>query len=357
MARLFTCGWETGLAEEIGAAMETNATTATGSVVSATPTPRSGAYCYRLYMNDRNDRSAHKRITFASSLSEHYGRFACALADGSGDTSFFRINDSAGGAQITLRWTSVDGLVKMYVGATLTATSSTPVTAGGDWHVYTYRYVASNTTGVFTLEVDGDSAIDYSGDTQATANANAGSVDLLMANNIDVGSNNAYLGYSAFDDVAFNDTTGTVQNGHCGDGAVLLLKPSGNGNSSQLVGSDGNSVDNYALVDDVPASATDYVASSIVGNLDSYACGDIPDPYNAVTLVQPIAYAALAAAGEGDIRTGVRSGGTDYPDAADRPLTTTYQFIRGDVLYVDPADSGAWTTTKVNALEPLVKVT
>ena len=79
-----------------------------------------------------------------------------------------------------------------------------------------------------------------------------------------------------FDDVYLVDTS--APNGDfLGDVRVAYLAPNGNGASSQFVGSDLNSVDNYLLVDEVPANDdTDYVQSDVLNNIDTYALADLP---------------------------------------------------------------------------------
>jgi hypothetical protein len=163
--------------------------------------------------------------------------------------------------------------------------------------------------------------------------------------------------YSAFDDLAINDTTGAVQNASPGWGGVVMLSPmTGASAHSQLVGSDGNSVDNYALVDEIPPATADYVESGTPDEIDSYVLSNVPAAYDTVVLVQPIVYAALEGAGAGDIRLGILSDATEVYDAADKPLGTSYAFIQGDPIYADPDGPTAWTVAAANLLELCVKV-
>jgi hypothetical protein len=358
MARLITCGGETGLATEIGASFVNSGSVA---LVTSTPTPRSGAYCFKYTLtHNGGGRYAHSRIALRAPKSEIFIRAAFTHVWPAGETTtdaILKLLDSAGDSQIYLAFDRVGLQLKAYRGATWTGVligTASELILDGQWNLFEIRYVPHSTSGILQVWLNNILAIDFAGNTQATGNANVQFIDLGIFRPVISTVTGPWI---AFDDIAVNDTTGAVQNGRCGDGSVLYQKSVGNGNSSQFVGSDGNSADNYALVDEVPPDTADYVASSTPGNQDGYTIESIPAPYNAVRLVQPIAYAALAAPGEGDIRTGVRSGGTDYPDAADSPLTDAYQFIRGDVLYADPADSGAWTIAKTNALEVIVKAT
>jgi len=286
------------------------------------------------------------------------------IANGAGpniEAPIIQLLDSAGVGQVYFTINFNTGVVRAYRGATFTGTqlgSTTPVALLNAWNALEFRLkVAESPDGILTVWLNEVEVLTFTGDTAATANLNILTLILGIRNNgsVSVGPG----AYSVYDDIAVNDTTGGVQDGRTGDAAVLYLPGNADGNSegagTAWDGSDGNQVDNWVQTDEVPPATADYNTSADVNDIDSFGCADVPAPYTAVTLVQPVAYAALAAAGEGDIRTGVRSSATDYPDAADRPLTTTYQMIHGDVLYLDPA-GGAWDTTKVNALEVLVKV-
>jgi hypothetical protein len=262
--------------------------------------------------------------------------------------TFYRHYNSAGQAQMELRYRPTDGVILAYIGSTLVATASAGI-AREEWACLRIRHLIHGSTGVLQVMRDGNVLLDFSGDTHATGLVDIASYGIGWIARTGNGSTGDQ--YIAWDDLADNDTSGDVENGLPADGAVLLLKPNGNGASSQLVGSDGNQVDNYALVDEVPPDSADYVASSTPDQQDTYALEDVPAPYNAVRLVQPVSYAALATAGTGALRNVVRSGGTDYADAADTALGTTYGFVKGDALYTDPADDAPWTVAKVDALE------
>jgi hypothetical protein len=351
MARLLTCGWETGLANEGGAATNGGSGASVPAIVTSNPSPRSGSYCLKCVSGGSTNAYSQERVTLPGNPVEILGRalFLQVSKGGVSNDGIVRCSDSAGTSHIYLTADPSSGAIKAYRGTmhtgTLLATGSAPSTVD-EWNLIEFRVSIDDSTGVVQVKLNGDMVIDFAGDTRNGGNAEIGFVDF-----------GCYTGSSlnasptvSFDDVAINDTAGDVQNSWPGDGAVLLLKPSGNGNSSQLVGSDGNQVDNYALVDEVPANSADYVASSTADQQDTYALEDVGDPYKSVILAQPIAYAALAAAGTGALRTVVRAGETDYADEADRSLGTSYQFIRGDVRYTHPSGA-AWSLANFNAIE------
>lgn len=70
-----------------------------------------------------------------------------------------------------------------------------------------------------------------------------------------------------FDDIYCCDATGSVNNDFLGVKQVVALMPNAAGDSNQWTPSSG---DNYACVDERPASDTDYVQSETVDHLDLY---------------------------------------------------------------------------------------
>lgn len=51
---------------------------------------------------------------------------------------------------------------------------------------------------------------------------------------------------------------------------IDTLRPNGNGYLNEWLGSDGNSIDNYAMVNETPPSTLEYVESSVDGQRDMY---------------------------------------------------------------------------------------
>jgi hypothetical protein len=135
------------------------------------------------------------------------------------------------------------------------------------------------------------------------------------------------------------------------------LDPTGNGNSSGLLGSDGNSTDNYLLVDDGfdHDSDTTYVQGSVVGDKDTYAMEDLPTPPLTIYAVLPVVTAKKTDAGTRSIVPVIRRSGTDYDAATEHFLGTSYQSFR-QAIDLDPSTGLAWTEAGVNAMELGVKV-
>jgi hypothetical protein len=261
--------------------------------------------------------------------------------------------DEGGSIQITVTRSHVDDLLRVYRGTragTLLATSSDPISALGWTLLRGYIKISANALlGRFVIYKNATAIIDFTGITQNTASEYVATWNIGKC--VPSGTHSIGPSYSGFDDICWNDTLGTYDTTYPGGGGFVILMPDGNGDQSQLVGSDGNSTDNYLLVDEKPPNTSDYVASGTADNEDDYTLSALAGGYNVINHVMPIVYAALASAGTGGVRSVLRVGGVSYPDAADRMLGTSYGFVQGDLRYIDPSDSAAWTPTKVNALQ------
>jgi hypothetical protein len=288
--------------------------------------------------------SANSRLTLASS----YGpTFMCGMAIKSsftGPAALLGLCDS-GSAQVFL-W--VDASRKVYV----TRGDSTDITgpgvttlADGVFHYFEIKCLLHDSTGTIKVVVDGVTELDLTGlDTKSTANATVNQIQLLRQ-----------TAATYYDDLYFCDTTGGAPtNDLLGDVRVECLFPTGNGNSSQLLGSDSNSVDNYLLVDEAaPNDDTDYVGSATVGQKDTYVTGDLTSASGTVYGIQLTPYAKKTDAGTRSLATIARLGGVEV-DSATTPLLTAYTY-HPDIREAKPG-GGVWTVADVNNAEFGVKV-
>lgn len=250
-----------------------------------------------------------------------------------------------GGTELgSIRRNASTGRLEAYVGGTLTATG-TLVTTNLTWYMLEVHVKIADASGDIEVKVDGSATldIDYSGDTKPGA---ATQVDLLKLNG---GSGSSFLTY--YDDLGLNDTTGGVDDSWCGDGRIILLTTNGNGDVSQLMGSDGNQTDNYLLVDDVPDdSDTTYVEGSVVDERDLYAliaCG-----LSGVDIirVQAVAVAKDTVASGGKIALVVKTNTVEYA-GSDQELLTSYAIIKGADYKLNPNTSAAWSISELDALQ------
>jgi hypothetical protein len=158
-----------------------------------------------------------------------------------------------------------------------------------------------------------------------------------------------------FDDLYVANEQGSVNNDFIGECRVRCLLPNGNGNSSQLVGSDGNSVNNYQLVDEATPDTTDYVFSSTVGDKDTYTFTDLPDTSGTVAGVQVSALGLKTDVGARTLAVVTRHASSEH-DSIDLGLPTVTPAYVYEVQDTNPVAGGAWLRTDVNAAEFGVKV-
>jgi len=158
------------------------------------------------------------------------------------------------------------------------------------------------------------------------------------------------------DDISLNDITGSEDNSWCGYNHVIGLIPNINGDSSGFVGSDGNSTNNYQLVDDVPASTGDYVESDVLDTKDFYNVSTLSLSANDV--IQRVWVGARARVtntdGGNGLKLGVKSSGAEIFDASAQLLGIDWAYYRTADIKADGA--GAWNESKINALQIGMKV-
>ena len=173
------------------------------------------------------------------------------------------------------------------------------------------------------------------------------------------------------DDLAINDTSGSFQTSWPGAEHVIALRPNGNGDNSDWGGSDGNSTDNYLLVNEVPPSSTEYVEDNTANQIDDYELEATPAAMESNAVINVVhvgVYAAVSDATGGDpdivLRIKSASGGTveesssldcnsvTYQGPAPLPALTTYALT----LYDLPgASTTAWTKADLDTAQAGVR--
>lgn len=197
--------------------------------------------------------------------------------------------------------------------------------------------------GSVVVRSNGVTVISFSGDTK---NGGTGT-------NIDaVGCGVASGVTGLFDDIYICDTTGSAPyNAFLGDVRVHTMSPSAAGTTTQFTPSSGA---NYTTVDELPYSATDYVAASSTTLKDTYQMSDLPAGAATIFAVQTNLIAKKTDAGNIAIKPVVRSGGTDYSGASTALISSDLTISHLRVQ--DPATSTAWTAAGVNGMEAGVEI-
>jgi hypothetical protein len=273
--------------------------------------------------------------------------FAVKPLTGSNSGSLVQLKNGASTIQDDIYWDNGTQCLSVRRAGTTTLGTGSRLLAPETWHYVELRIVVSNTVGVVQLHVDGANDINLS--SQDTLNSGT-TIDRFTFG--DAGASNISCD---IDDVYICDASGSApSNTFLGDVRIECTHPNGNGNSSQLVGSDGNSTDNYLLVDETTSDGdTTYVQSSVVNDKDTYAYGNLSSVSGSVYGVQPIAHARKTDASSRSMKTIARLSGTEV-DGPDQTLATSYAMYY-DIRETKPG-GGAWTISDVNSAEFGVKV-
>lgn len=232
---------------------------------------------------------------------------------------------------------STSGQLQACRAGVVLASSAAGLIVAGAWNFIEMRATIADAAGVIEVKLNGVQVINFSGDTK-----NAGT-----ATNFDAVSICSDLNVVYDDFYVLNSSGSAPQNTFLGEVVVQTLVPNAAGASTQFtpVGS----ATNYENVDELPYSATDYNASSTVGHKDSYGLSNLDAATGTIFGVQANMIASKTGIGAAGLRSLVRSGGTDYPDAS-QALTATPAWY-GAIRETDPATAVAWTASGVNALE------
>lgn len=296
------------------------------------------------------DGGSHYGTKVVSASDEHATFIAGAavkLPNFIGYSFLMLCSDSGATVHVSLNATS-GGVLQARRGeeGTLLGSSASGKVQTGVWHYIELKATLHDTTGTVDVQVDGTNVISLT--SQDTKNGGTKSV-------FDSFKIHGESGQHYFDDIYLCNGAGTKNNDFLGDTKVYALAPSGNGNYSQLVGSDSDSTDNYLLVDEAPTpSGTDYVGSATVGNKDTYTYADLTPTSGTIHGVYLHNYAQKTDTGAKSMRRVVRSGGTDSA-GSDLTLPTSWAWF-GELMEQNPVGPADWTVASVNAAEFGVEV-
>lgn len=326
--------WNIVVSDLNGFGISTTKRTGTYALNLTTGTER---YAYFVH-HDTSKYHAHWTCGFGLNISSGNGFNFLALLDTSGSLAIFFKKTSLG-ELIVYRGDNVE------LGRT-----DAGVIHNDTWHYVEVDVILSDTVGEVKLRIDGKTPPGWSDLTNTdTRSAGAQFGGWMFSNGRGVPYGDECN--VRIDDMYIVNSDGTAPQGLQGDTRVYKLYPNGNGNYSQLTGSDGNSVDNYLQVDegDGDPSSADYNGSSTDGNKDTYTFGDLPVATGGVIGVQVNSFAAKTEAGTKACRAIARRAGVDGV-GDDRTLQTSY-FTHRQHWSADPTDASAWSIAKVNASE------
>jgi len=259
------------------------------------------------------------------------------------NTDFLWFRDTVSTAShLEVDYIGTDGHLDFICGSG-TFSSSAGTIPTDQWCFVEVKLTVNATTGSFDCWVDGSSIMSQTNkDTYGAGNT--------YTNWFQLGHASAFTGNIWWDSYYFLNAAGSAPfNDKLGVVRIHQDLPTGNGNSSVLVGSDGNSTNNYQQVDDLPASESTYNGSSTQGDKDTYAFGSLPSTSSSILGVVVSTLTEKNDVGAKFGRIVNRSGSTDYAG-------TTYELSQGysldwELLETDPDTASAWTESGYNAAE------
>ena len=262
---------------------------------------------------------------------------------------------SGGTTHLVVTAAATTGIIQLRLGSTTgTILQTSPGSVAISHLQYAYvevRATIADSGGTCIVKVNGVEAINYTGDTK-----NAGTTTTIdeigfAATSVISGGYVYWDDFYVLDGTDATAATGRPDNTFLGDVRVEALRPNGNGALSQWVGSDGNSTDNYLLVDEVPANATDYTGTATAGNRDLWTLEDVTAGAQAVFGVQPIYVVQKSDSGAASVKFIARdSGGTVSQLGSTLVLGTTFAHTSPGTFPTKPA-GGAWSVADVNGMQ------
>jgi len=251
-----------------------------------------------------------------------------------------------------LRWYA-DGTLRAFCGATQVESASVPELQYEDrWIHIGIDVLIDASAGWFYAYVDGTEEISFDGDT----NDGGTTFDRAIIGNATIDGTEKWDDYLYIDDFYWNDSAGEVAPALPTGYRYHLMLPDGDGNYSQFTGSDGDQVNNYMMVDEIPPDDdTTYVSDDTDTNRDSYAMDAYTIPVGTtVNAVIPIAKARKESAGSTyGMSLFTRVSGTNQ-DGSKESLGTSWGWI-WDRQTTDPA-AGSWDQSDITGLEVGIQV-
>lgn len=278
-------------------------------------------------------------------ISDFYASFALRAGTNMSSTNILRVySDNNTTQHLSLSMDANNRLV-VYRGSVssgvVLGTSSVPFSILGHWRSINVYFKIDDAAGRAVVRVDGSTQIDFTGDTR-----NGGSSTDIDALRFDLPSGST----NGIADLVVCDGLGSVNNTYPGDIACIRRLPNANGVYAEFTGTDGNSTDNYQLVDEAPSNDSDYTYATEPGKRDSYGIQDMPVSTVSIMGVRAVAKTAKSGAGAAGMSILLRENGVDTYSTS-MPLSTSFAWQADTIRETKPSDSTAWSISDVNNME------
>jgi hypothetical protein len=267
---------------------------------------------------------------------------------GPNPSSFIIMRGSETGIDVRL-WLRGDGSIHATGPFGTGSDSATGLVTLGIWHYLEIKYLSDNTVGTYEVRINETTVLSDTGlDTQSGTSPYSASVFFP-------GSGGATdMDDQYWDDFYLCDDTTSFNNDFLGDTAVHSLYPIGDGNTTDMLGSDGDQIDNWELVNEATPSATDYVGAQTVGFKDTYAMENLGSTAYTVHGIQTSVYGAKSDVGLKYMRHVLRTGstgGAQSDNVSDTDILNTSYAMTAKIWSVNPATASTWTEGEISAIE------
>lgn len=363
MARLWHCGFElNSLASNIEVTSASGGGTSTGTIV--TSPVRSGTYAYRTENTTASPTSGNRFCSYTFSSSDIDGPFffrcyfRVAAFPVSAATHLTYFANAAGTSKGMIRLTTAGELFLANGSQTQIGSRTAPIGLN-TWYRLEFKFFNSTSSGFLEMEAryaveDGPATVIATTTTATTT----GSVSKIL-----FGSLNTSTGYDIyFDDVALNDSTGSVENSYPTPGKIIHLRPNAAGDNTGLTDGVTDNVNHYLNVDEAsPDGDTTYNQSALASQIDDYNIDNSGlSAKDTVTVVSVGINFRKVTSGTMTfvVRVKASSGGTVEESASISSASTTYQSNSTGTpknypitLYSLPSSSTPWTASDLNSAQ------
>ena len=254
------------------------------------------------------------------------------------------LKDSVGANRATLSSTGGQWDLDDFGGTAITGGTTT--TGVWYWVEFKIKY-AGGGAGSAELRVNGAVIGTYSGTTTSSTYPSYMQFGAISGSDIDDAS---------LDDLVIMDGSGSRMNDFIGDSRVEMLTPNAD-STINLTGSDADQVDNFDLVNETPASSTNYVGGSTVDDFDYYDVSGLSGSTDLtweILAVQTWGYIGKESGGNAYGRLLARSSGTTS-EGTIVALSSSYTYS-SHTMHTQP-DTSTWTQGSITNLEVGFEVT
>ena len=262
-------------------------------------------------------------------------------------SSFLRLYGDSGQSHMEIYWTSPVAnqfRIRVRNGGGAVLADSAPIRLDqGAWRYMEFKFNIHDSTGNVEVRRDGVTVLNLTNVDTRNGGTTANIHTIQFGQSADNGN-------GALDDVYVLKNDGSGLTDFLGEVEVEGMYPVANGNYSEQTGSDGNSTDNFLLVDDnTSVNDNDFVTSGTTGHRDTYQLSNLARP-NAIIHGVLLAHRSRRTdTNQRSIRRILRSAGVDN-SGADIPLPTSFVWNH-EVFEMNPTTATNWTVSSINGLE------